>query len=292
MIELLVVLDGPDGTTETALRELNDPRLRVIVLPVHQGKGVALNTAVREACGVWVSFLDDDDLWLPQKLEIQLQAAQRAANVYPIIGCRVTVRNDLGDRVWPLRTPRPHEPISEYLFCQSSLLGGEGSLIHTAMFTARELLEKVPHTAGLKCHIDCDWILRAAEMEGAGVEFVETREPLAVWHAEENRQRISTRSKWRYSVSWARAHPGQLTPRAYAGFLLTWVSSAAARERDWRGSWYLLWEAIRNGRPNASEILAHFVIWLVPRRLRQRVTSLLGAVSRWVGSTGLLPRFS
>jgi len=274
-IELVVVLDGPDETTTSALRKLNDSRLRVVVLPVHQGKGVALNTGVHEARGVWVAFLDDDDLWLPRKLEIQFQTAQRTAYVYPIIGCRVIVRSELGDRIWPLRTPRPHEPISEYLFCQSGLFGGEGSLIPTATFTARELLLKVPFTVGLKCHTDCDWILRAMALEGTGVEFVETPEPLAVWHAEENRQRVSTRCKWRDSVSWAQANRGLLTPRAYAGFLLTWVSSAAAREKDWRGFWCLLWEAIRDGRPNAFEIVAHFVIWLIPRKLRQRLTSLL-----------------
>jgi glycosyltransferase involved in cell wall biosynthesis len=278
-------VDGPDENTASALRNLNDPRVRVIVLPVNQGPGAAYNTGVREARGAWVSLLDDDDFWLPRKLEIQFQTAQRAAHVYPIIGCRVMVRSDLGDCIWPRRTPRPNEPISEYLFCQSGLFGGEGSLIPTAIFTRRELLEKVPFTVGLRRHTDADWILRAVALEGAGVEFAASPKPLAVWHAEENRRRISTRSKWRNSITWVQANRGLVTPRAYAGFLLTWVSSAAARERDWRGFGWLLKEAIRNGRPNGYEIAAHFVIWLVPRKLRQQLTQLLQNLRRSKAAT-------
>ncbi|MFO7573291.1 MAG: glycosyltransferase family 2 protein [Gaiellaceae bacterium] len=58
---------------------LDEPRLRVV--RHEQGKGVAQarNAGIAAARGEWVAFLDDDDLWSPRKLRVQLDAA-RAVN--------------------------------------------------------------------------------------------------------------------------------------------------------------------------------------------------------------------
>src|SRR5260370_35300064 len=42
-----------------------------------QGKSAALNHGVRIAVGEWIAFLDSDDLWLPNKLELQLRALRQ-----------------------------------------------------------------------------------------------------------------------------------------------------------------------------------------------------------------------
>jgi glycosyltransferase involved in cell wall biosynthesis len=65
-VELIVVDDGStDGTLER-LAPFAD-RLRVVVQE-HSGRAVARNTGLREAQGEYVSFLDSDDRWLPDKL--------------------------------------------------------------------------------------------------------------------------------------------------------------------------------------------------------------------------------
>jgi glycosyltransferase involved in cell wall biosynthesis len=72
--ELIIGDDGSDDVTKAYLQSLDDPRVKVIWL-AHTGKpSVVSNVALREARGEYVAFLDSDDLWLPKKLEVQLES--------------------------------------------------------------------------------------------------------------------------------------------------------------------------------------------------------------------------
>ncbi|MEO6202011.1 MAG: glycosyltransferase family 2 protein, partial [Nitrospirales bacterium] len=159
-LEVIVVVDGPDDLTVESLGDIQDSRLRTKVLPHTHGSAEARNEGVKEARGRWVAFLDDDDEWLSQKLSRQLQVAQRSSHRYPIIGCRLIVRHQMGDLVWPTRLPKPNEPMSEYLFCRTKLFGGEGILQTSAIFTAKALLKIVPFRKQAQRHDDIDWVLR------------------------------------------------------------------------------------------------------------------------------------
>ncbi len=77
--EIIVVDDGShDGTADLIEQEL--PEVRVL-RQANAGPSAARNTAAEAAQGDWLAFLDADDLWLPQKLEVQLAALQNAAEV-------------------------------------------------------------------------------------------------------------------------------------------------------------------------------------------------------------------
>ncbi|HEY2650097.1 MAG TPA: glycosyltransferase family A protein [Puia sp.] len=70
--ELIVVDDGSDDGTSEAISSLNDPRVRLLNLK-HKGNIALLrNTGVKHGSGEWLAFLDSDDIWIPQKLEIQI----------------------------------------------------------------------------------------------------------------------------------------------------------------------------------------------------------------------------
>jgi Glycosyl transferase family 2 len=68
--EVLVVDDGSTDDTEKQLASYGD-RIRVIRQP-QGGVAAARNQAFRLAVGEWIGFLDDDDVWLPTKLERQM----------------------------------------------------------------------------------------------------------------------------------------------------------------------------------------------------------------------------
>src|SRR6185295_2654928 len=123
----------------------------------------------------------------------------------PIVACRVIARTGRVDLIWPRRLPRPDEPLCDYMCRRSLPLSGEGLVQSSMIVTPRELLARVPFSDGLRRHVDSDWVLRAVREPGAGIVFPDTREPLAIWHIEPGRKRVSTDSDWRYSLSWGRS---------------------------------------------------------------------------------------
>jgi glycosyltransferase involved in cell wall biosynthesis len=272
-IEVIVVVDGPEQATQAALAEIDDPRLQVHVLAENRGAPDARNAGIRLARSEWISPLDDDDEFLPLKLELQLQAAQISALRYPIIACRVAVVTETSRMLWPRREPEPGEPISEYLFCRRSFFFGEGVLPTHAIFAPKELFERIPYTSGLPKHQDLDWILRACAEDGAGVRFVPSSQPLAVWHMERARGRSRRRSGWQQSLDFVRLRRHLVTRRAYAGFLLTWLGPGTMGQRDWGAFAPRLVEAVRWGQPSAVELASYFAYWFAPHRLRDAMAA-------------------
>lgn len=72
--EMIIVDDCSTDATDDAVRPfLSDPRIRYIKNERNLGAAESRNRALREAKGRFVAFLDSDDLWLPEKLEKQLE---------------------------------------------------------------------------------------------------------------------------------------------------------------------------------------------------------------------------
>ena len=73
--EIIVVDDASSDGTEDALEPYFD-RI-VYVKQAHAGSAVARNRGLLRSSGEYVAFLDADDLWLPSKLEKQVDLAER-----------------------------------------------------------------------------------------------------------------------------------------------------------------------------------------------------------------------
>jgi glycosyltransferase involved in cell wall biosynthesis len=74
--ELIVIDDGSTDGTAQCLQGIDDPRIRVFSYP-NGGLAVARNRGIENSLGEFVTFIDADDLWTPDKLELQVEALRR-----------------------------------------------------------------------------------------------------------------------------------------------------------------------------------------------------------------------
>ena len=272
-VDVMVVVDGEDEDTRAVLEGFHDPRLAFTLLPESVGAAEARNIAVRRARGEWIAFLDDDDEWLPEKIEKQMRLALASQCKFPIVSCRLRVQTQARDYIWPRRLPRPNEPVSEYILARRDLFQGEGVVSTITLLAQREFLLRVPFQPEQRRHQEWDWIFRAAHVPGAELRFVD--EALAIWHLDEGRPGISAMNQWRYSYEWIERVRPLITPRAYAAFLLTVATAIAARSGERRGCLTLLKEAIRKGHPAAIDLLLFCGMVVIPQGCRRRLRALL-----------------
>ena len=73
--ELIVINDGSQDSTLDIVSSISDSRVQVFSYP-NSGPQKSRNRGIEHSSGEYISFLDADDLWTPDKLEAQLKALQ------------------------------------------------------------------------------------------------------------------------------------------------------------------------------------------------------------------------
>ena len=74
--ELIVINDGSTDRTLEILNAIDDSRLKVFSYE-NAGLSTARNRGISHATGEFITFIDADDLWTPDKLELQLAALRQ-----------------------------------------------------------------------------------------------------------------------------------------------------------------------------------------------------------------------
>ena len=77
--ELIIVDDGSKDNIYEIMQELvrKDHRIRFLRHEKNKGAQAARNTGIKAAKGDWIAFLDSDDQWLPESLEMRLKVAKK-----------------------------------------------------------------------------------------------------------------------------------------------------------------------------------------------------------------------
>lgn len=275
-LEAVVVIDGPDAATREALAALDDPRLRTLELENSVGAAEARNLGVKNARGEWVAFLDDDDEWLPAKIEAQMQRAKGIRDRRPILCCRLIGRTPSRDAVMPEKLYSPDQPLGDYLFCRDGFSNSSGFIQTSSIVAPKDMLLSVPFRSGLKRHQDWDWLLRAAHLPG--VEIVMLPEPLAIFYMEDNRDSISRTLDWEFSLNWADELGPLISRRAYSHFVcINCVLWAAHMGSGVSGYTKILRAALTKGQFSAGALIRFFAYSVTSRASRQQIRKVFGS---------------
>jgi glycosyltransferase involved in cell wall biosynthesis/predicted O-methyltransferase YrrM len=130
-LEVVVVDDASADETPDRLADLEDPRVRLVRHETRQGVARVRNDGIEAARGEWVAFLDDDDLWSPQKLRRQLDAAVGGGASFAYGGA-VLVEED-GRVLRAIRAPDPETVAHELLRGYPIPAGSSNVIARTAL---------------------------------------------------------------------------------------------------------------------------------------------------------------
>ncbi len=153
-IEVIVVDDASSDATSEVISRYRE--VRCIRLPESRGAARAYNAGLRASKGCYISFLDDDDVWLPHKLRVQVPLLKAHPDVGVVYG-QSLMRYGEREQLIPEATQAP----SGWVFMPMLLDNFCGH--HASLLIRREAFDKVGYfDESLNSAEDWDMSLRLA----------------------------------------------------------------------------------------------------------------------------------
>lgn len=183
--EVIIVDDGSTDDTAAIARSFTDPRVRMVSQP-NAGLSAARNTGLRHTSGDLVTFLDSDDLFLPEKLALLAGEMERRPDLGFVAGQAELIDED-GERIGvTFDSPIPEDPARLLLW----------NPLHVgSVMVRREWLDRVgPFDESLRAYEDWDLYLRLARA-GCKMGWMERPVSLYRFHTQQmtqDRARMTT----------------------------------------------------------------------------------------------------
>lgn len=151
-IEVIVVDDGSTDGTAEAFSSFRDARVQYHVVP-HRGACAARNAGLRLAKGQYIAFLDSDDVWEPNKLEMQREQLETSG---ADAVCCAFARHD-GEHVVRV----PSEEVQQHQISYRQLLGGNCVSTQT-LFGKAEWMKRICFDEDFPRMQDWEYAIRLA----------------------------------------------------------------------------------------------------------------------------------
>jgi glycosyltransferase involved in cell wall biosynthesis len=171
-IELVVVDDCSDAPASEALADVDTGSLagyRCVRHGTNRGVNAARNTGIEAGSGAYVAFLDDDDRWVPEKVERHVETFEAAGeDVGVVYSGTKAIREDGAREELP---PRIDGDLTKALLCRNVV----GSM--SVVMVRGDLAREIPFDEEFEAWADLEWFVRVSQRAA----FVRLPEPLVVY---------------------------------------------------------------------------------------------------------------
>jgi glycosyltransferase involved in cell wall biosynthesis len=171
---------------------------------------IARNMGMQAAVAPLVALLDDDDEWLPQKLDVYIDHISRLSlsNDFVLFSQVVACSEDRS--AWQLFPSISYDGgrISDFVF---SPLGGAQT---SSLLLPTRLAQRVGFDPSLVRHQDYDFCLR---LEEAGARFVEIEQPLTYWY--QRGSGVAKGGSFDFCTDWVQKNAHRISRAAYIGYI-------------------------------------------------------------------------
>ena len=106
--EIIIIDDASRDHTQDVVASFKDARIKLIRHQVSKGAAAARNTGIMSSNCEYIAFLDDDDEWFPDKLQMQIDLLEDSSpEVGGVSTNRLTIDRESGRApyVWNAKTP-------------------------------------------------------------------------------------------------------------------------------------------------------------------------------------------
>ncbi|CCQ13657.1 Glycosyl transferase [Rhodococcus sp. AW25M09] len=242
--EVVVVVDSD---IEPVVPE--DDRVTVIHTGGGAGSSRARQSGIDESTGDVIGLLDDDDVWLPDKLDIQLSSLPTDSALW-IASCRFrTITADGGGSQWPVRLIGIHEPVDQYLVRFYSLRFGGASAQTSTLLFPREIAEAVPMDLPLGAvHDDPSWLIDVRR-RFPDIPIVQSPDVLVEYNMTSASLSRTDSDQSAAYIQWGKEYLEPSDRRSRGDYFLTSPLSSAVSGKSLRGVVRSLAAGVWYGRP-------------------------------------------
>lgn len=155
-LECIVVDDASTDSTSEVIKDFSDSRLIYIRHKENKHLSAARNTGIRNSRGNLVAFLDDDDKWLPEKLEKQVKCISNSSPQVGLVYCWFDIYKST--EMVEIRHPQLRGYIFDDLLVSQPLGNGSTLLVKRNVIDQIGLFDET-----LRRGIDGDFIRRVGQ---------------------------------------------------------------------------------------------------------------------------------
>jgi len=283
-LEIIIVDDESPDRSIDICRRYSDPRIQIIQQK-NRGLAGARNTGIRQATGDYIALLDSDDLWLPNKIQRQVDHLESSPQV-GVSFCRSAFIDDSGKPLGTYQMPRLKDITAPYLMCRNPIGNGSAPMIRREVFEAIAftsdrygVTEKFYFDDSFRQSEDIECWIRIVIQTDWKIEGISDAMTLYRVNAGGLSANILKQlESWEQVITKTRTYApdivGQWEQRARA-YQLRYLSRRAVRLKDGtmaiklihralRTNWQILWEEPQR---TLITIAAAYLLFLLPQRL-------------------------